>query len=236
MDGELITVQTFKSVMLSGMLFSEEEIRSQLGRIFEGLDFRNSKRSQQFLRYVVDCALRGDGSALKETTLGSALFGRPPGYDASSDPSVRVRANDVRKRLTAYYNGAGAADAVRIELAAGSYLPKFTLAPALRADGDWRGPVGQLRAALAEAQLATSRLEDYAGGDAVVVLRAGRVVDCDAGALAFFQCGRDELLGRSVSELSPIDSTVEVRVTLRVMGEAWSPNLPKGSGGDRSAR
>jgi PAS domain S-box-containing protein len=93
--------------------------------MLESREFRNSKRSQQFLHHVVDCALGGDVLALKETNIGSVLFGRDPGYDTGSDPSVRVRANDVRKRLLAYYQGAGSKDPVRIELSAGSYLPRF---------------------------------------------------------------------------------------------------------------
>ena len=104
---------------------SDEKVRSQLRTMLESREFRNSKRSQQFLHHVVDCALGGDVLALKETNIGSVLFGRDPGYDTGSDPSVRVRANDVRKRLLAYYQGAGSKDPVRIELSAGSYLPRF---------------------------------------------------------------------------------------------------------------
>lgn len=116
---------------------SAEKVRSQLQRILESREFRNSKRSQQFLRHVVDCALQGDVQALKETTIGSVLFGRKPGYDTGSDPSVRVRANDVRKRLLAYYQGAGMGDRVQIELSAGSYMPRFRhsqLIPASRTE------------------------------------------------------------------------------------------------------
>jgi PAS domain S-box-containing protein len=112
---------------------SKEQIQSELQRILTSGEFRRSGRSQQFLAHVVDSALRGDAMFLKESTLGSVLFGREPGYDAASDPSVRVRASDVRKRLLAYYHSAGAGDPVKIELSPGSYVPKFTVAEPARA-------------------------------------------------------------------------------------------------------
>jgi PAS domain-containing protein len=223
--------------MLTEVPLSDEEVRSQLARLLGSVDFRNSKRSQQFLQHVVDCALGGDLHALKETTLGSALFGRAPGYDASSDPCVRVRASDVRKRLAAYYSGAGTKDPVRIELAAGSYLPKFGRAEETRAssatDEGGLPLLRQLWAGLADAEFVISQLDAYAnrvgrelkrrmaedtGGDAVLLLRGGRVVDCDAKALQLFGCRREELVGRVVPGLSPSGSTADVEVTLRLTG------------------
>lgn len=107
-----------------------EEIRSQLACIVESQEFQKSNRSQQFLQHVVDCALRGDVGRLKESVIGLEVFGRAPGYDTGGDSSVRVRANDVRRRLLAYYQRAGTGAHVQIELPAGSYMPKFTRLPA----------------------------------------------------------------------------------------------------------
>jgi two-component system, cell cycle sensor histidine kinase and response regulator CckA len=103
----------------------EAEVRSQLRCIVESREFRKSKRSQQFLQHVVDCALRGDAQCLKESIIGFDLFGRAPGYDTGGDSSVRVRASDVRRRLRAYYLRVGTRARVQIELPSGSYIPKF---------------------------------------------------------------------------------------------------------------
>ena len=98
-------------------------IRELLQRILTSAAFAGSKRSQQFLEYVVDHALRGETDALRERMLGVELFGKAPGYDTATDAIVRVKANEVRKRLGQYYQNGGGVDAIRIELPAGSYTP-----------------------------------------------------------------------------------------------------------------
>ena len=62
---------------------------------------------------------------LKERTIGIDVFGRSTSYEPSDDATVRVKAGDVRKRLSIYYAEQGARDPVRIELPAGTYVPEF---------------------------------------------------------------------------------------------------------------
>ncbi len=62
---------------------------------------------------------------LKERTIGVELFGRDASYDTSGDSIVRVKANEVRKRLAQYYQEAGARDELRIQLPTGSYVPEI---------------------------------------------------------------------------------------------------------------
>lgn len=100
-------------------------VRRQLDRILESSVFRGSKRCQHFLRYVVEQALEGREDVLKERTLGIEIFERPPSYDTSEDAIVRVKANEVRKRLAQYYVEAGHEHEVRIDLPPGSYVPEF---------------------------------------------------------------------------------------------------------------
>jgi hypothetical protein len=56
---------------------------------------------------VVRKAISGHGYQLKERTIGIEAFSRPPDYDQSVDPVVRITAGEVRKRLTQYYYEAG---------------------------------------------------------------------------------------------------------------------------------
>jgi adenylate cyclase len=49
------------------------------------------------------------------------VFGRPPDFDAQSDPLVRVEAGRLRRRLIEYYADEGRDDPVRIDLPRGSY-------------------------------------------------------------------------------------------------------------------
>ena len=104
---------------------SEERIREELARILNSHEFRTSKRSQDFLRYVVEHTLAGEADLLKERTIGIEVFGRATSYDPGDDATVRVKAGEVRKRLGLYYSDQGAHDPIRIELPSGTYIPEF---------------------------------------------------------------------------------------------------------------
>lgn len=108
----------------SEMHYDRHQIEEELQRIIAGSSFRSSKRCSDFLRFVVQETLEGRRDELKERTLGVSLFGRPPSYDTAGDPIVRVKANEVRKRLAQYYDDHGGG-ALRIDLAPGSYVPVF---------------------------------------------------------------------------------------------------------------
>ena len=104
---------------------SPEIVREELGRVLTSTEFRTSKRSQEFLRYVVEHVLSGQAELLKERTIGIDVFGRSIDYDPGEDATVRVKAGEVRKRLGLYYSEEGALDPVRIELPLGTYVPEF---------------------------------------------------------------------------------------------------------------
>lgn len=100
-------------------------IREQLTRIFQSRAFEGSQRCQELLQHLVTKTLAGDSSNLKERLIGAEIFGREYSYDTSSDAIVRVKANEIRKRLAQYYDQTGRDDALRIHLTTGSYVPRF---------------------------------------------------------------------------------------------------------------
>src|ERR1700694_3532218 len=102
-----------------------DAIREELNRVLASHEFRSSKRSQDFLRYVVEHTLSGHGDMLKERTIGIDVFGRSTSYDPSDDATVRVKAGEVRKRLGLYYSSQGAHNPLRIHLPSGTYVPEF---------------------------------------------------------------------------------------------------------------
>src|SRR5579872_3328914 len=110
-----------------GLAPSEERIREELGRVLASHEFRTSKRSQEFLKYVVENTLNGHADMLKERTIGIEVFGRSTSYDPSDDATVRVKAGEVRKRLGLYYSTEGAHNPLRIEMPSGTYVPEFHL-------------------------------------------------------------------------------------------------------------
>jgi hypothetical protein len=106
-----------------------ELVRAHLTRILDSPAFRGSKRSSDFLRYVVEETLQGHTDGLKERTLGVTVFERAPDYDTNQDPVVRNTAGQVRRRLAQFYQESTNGDKVRIELPAGSYIPDIARVP-----------------------------------------------------------------------------------------------------------
>jgi Tol biopolymer transport system component len=100
-------------------------VRSALESVISSDAFAPSKRCQDFLRLIVGHALAGELDCLRERMIGAEMFGRPIDYDTSNDAVVRVRATEVRKRLSQYYSGTAQTPLVSIELPAGSYVPEF---------------------------------------------------------------------------------------------------------------
>lgn len=100
-------------------------IRQELQCILESPHFRNSKRSKQFLQFVVEQKITGNEELLKERLIGVEVFGRDIDYATGDDPIVRVQAGEVRRRLGQYRSDTEGPRQVSIELPLGSYAPVF---------------------------------------------------------------------------------------------------------------
>lgn len=106
------------------------EVEEQLARITKSAAFSASPRCQQLLTYLVKLSIAGSYDLLRERVIGAEVFGRNASYDTGGDSIVRVRANDLRKRLAQYYDGAPGRDSeIRIQLPTGSYVPEFSFPP-----------------------------------------------------------------------------------------------------------
>src|SRR4051812_46966223 len=112
--------------MIGQRAHQEAEVREHLERILASSPFRNSRRASAMLRYAVEHAIDGKVDALKERTIGVEVFGRSTGYDTGADHIVRSTAGDVRRRLAQFYQENGKENGVRIDFAAGSYVPRFS--------------------------------------------------------------------------------------------------------------
>jgi hypothetical protein len=109
-------------------------IQQALAEILVSNPFRTSKQAQDLLRFIVDKTLSGHAEFLKERVIGSEVFGRRPDYDTNSDPIVRARVAEVRKRLALYYQ-IEHEEAVRISIPLGSFRAVFE-----RMDGNRNQP------------------------------------------------------------------------------------------------
>ncbi len=101
---------------------SPAEVRAQLERVLGSRCFEQAARSSSFLRFVVEQTLAGQGERLKGYTIAVEVFGRPPDFDAQTDPLVRVEAGRLRRRLIEYYADEGRDDPVRLDLPRGRYF------------------------------------------------------------------------------------------------------------------
>jgi len=110
-----------------GAELSAEKIREQLELLINDQAFRSSKRSVQFLCYVVEQTLTGCADQIKERTIGVEVFGREPSYDTNVDHVVRTAAIELRKRLAIYYGEEKHRSELRLSMMPGSYIPHFAL-------------------------------------------------------------------------------------------------------------
>jgi TolB-like protein/tetratricopeptide (TPR) repeat protein len=99
-------------------------VEDQLQRILGSRLFLGSRRSQDFLRYVVEKSLAG--STPKEYAIAVDVFDRETGYDPAVDATVRVEAGRLRSRLRDYYDTEGKDDPIGIAIPKGSYAAVFT--------------------------------------------------------------------------------------------------------------
>lgn len=116
---------------------SNAEVAAHLDDILDSPAFKSSLRSRQFLQYVVTSTMEGQTELLKERLIGEKIFGRPADYDTGQDAIVRVKANEVRRRLAQYYD-LHPHSPLRLDLPLGSYavqvrlvLPETAPAPAV---------------------------------------------------------------------------------------------------------
>lgn len=108
--------------------FSAEQaaaIEAQTDALMRTDLWRQAPRQQRLLRHIVKATLAGDMQRLNGQALGREVFDRGPDFDPAIDPIVRVEAGRLRGKLLAHYAGAGAQDAIWIEVPKGGYVARF---------------------------------------------------------------------------------------------------------------
>ena len=213
------------------------EVKRQLEELLARPEWTQTVRMSQFLRFVVECSLAGQGSTLKESVVGVAVFGRDPGYDPKTDPVVRVEARRLRQKLAEYYAGPGAADAIRFVLPKGTYQPQFERMAVPEAPvKSRRGPVMAVAGAAMLVLLAGGAFWRYGGSDGgphspgtprVVTSQSGfsrsPVFSPDGAFLAYSH----DAASRSTIRVRPVRGGAERLLTSGAQPDfepAWSPD------------
>lgn len=101
-----------------------------LERIASSVHLRRAARLQELLFYIGKCSLKEGYDKISEQKIGVEVFGRPEGYDTSSDNIVRTSVSELRKRIEAYFESEGRGETVVVEIPRWSYTPVFTQRPA----------------------------------------------------------------------------------------------------------
>jgi hypothetical protein len=101
---------------------SAEEVQKHLETLFKSPCFAPSRRCQEFLQYVVLEVIEGRADLIKERNIAHEVFGKGTDFESSEDSLVRVKAREVRKRLSDYYQSAPDSG-LRIEIPLGGYVP-----------------------------------------------------------------------------------------------------------------
>jgi TolB-like protein len=110
-----------------------EAVRAQLRSILGSSTFSSLTKTKQFLAYIVEETLAGNGRKLKQYNIATEAFGRDSSFDPELDPVVRLEAGKLRKALDTYYLNNGVSDRVRIAVPKGGYIPSFTWAESVPA-------------------------------------------------------------------------------------------------------
>ncbi len=100
-------------------------IRAHVSKVLASKEFVHADSLRRFLAYSVEKTIEGETSCLKESLLGTTLFGRGDAFDPRIDPIVRVQAGKLRTRLQRYYEEDGHSDPLIIEFPKGAYVPSF---------------------------------------------------------------------------------------------------------------
>ncbi len=111
----------------------KQRIQTELDRIVSSTAFSGSERHRQFLRFVVEQALKGATDKLNEFVLGFEVFNKNESFDPRIDSIVRVEARRLRERLRKYYEEEGRDDPIIITLRPRSFVPAFEDAAAAHA-------------------------------------------------------------------------------------------------------
>lgn len=114
----------------SGPITSEEK-RAALSEALHSAALARSDRLKNLLRFLCEAEIEGRAGELNEYVIGVQALGQPATYSPAENSAVRSRIYELRQRLEKFYATEAAAAALRIQLAKGSYIPRFVRTLAL---------------------------------------------------------------------------------------------------------
>lgn len=102
---------------------SETEKQKILQQLLNSPDFRDSKRYQDLLKYLVEKSAVTD--SIKEVEIAHDIFGKDASFDPGTDPLIRSYISNLRKKLEHYYLTTPNQFDYRIEIPKGQYTVNY---------------------------------------------------------------------------------------------------------------
>lgn len=106
-----------------------DEAKAELGRLLSDTRFRGSERQCDILRYLAERRFKGCRGRVKAYSIALDVLGRPSGFDASTDPIVRIEISRLRAALGNYYSMFGSDLGISVYIPKGSYVVLFPRTP-----------------------------------------------------------------------------------------------------------
>jgi hypothetical protein len=103
--------------------------QNELKAILSSEVFSRSSHLESILRYVCDRHWNGKSEEVKEYNLAVEALGRPPDFDPTLNPIVRVEMHRLREKLKKYYTSEGSHHPIMLTFQAGNYIPRFVRRP-----------------------------------------------------------------------------------------------------------
>lgn len=104
---------------------SWHEARHELYRLLDDSRFRVTERQKDILKYLANSRFDGCEGGVKAYSIALDVLGRTSGFDASTDPIVRIEISRLRSSLDSYYEAFGTSSNVSICIPKGMYIAVF---------------------------------------------------------------------------------------------------------------
>ena len=197
-------------------------VEEELLRLAACRTFVRGARAVRFLRHLVDRTLARDHAALREMSLGVAIFHRSAErFDPRTDSIVRVEARRLRQKLARYCADEGADARLQFVLPVGSYAVEFRLRGVVGLDAAPRSSIavvelvnlgGQAQAAMvAGLTLEITGTLARLNGIRVVVCRESAPTDADRRRVARLLATDTVLTGSVAADASSVTLSLQLQ-------------------------
>ncbi len=104
---------------------TDEQKQVALNQVLRSQTFARSEQLRNFLKFICEKEIAGQGSEINEYLIGVEVMRRPSDYSPNEDGAVRNRAYALRNKLQEFYAHEQTEACIRIELPKGAYCPRF---------------------------------------------------------------------------------------------------------------